>query len=66
MGFNFAALLAGTLAEGASMALALLGYGAGDFSGAYPTGQMAMFRNLKLDKGVSALAPDAALTRQDG
>lgn len=54
-----------TLAEGASMALALLGYGAGDFSGAYPTGQMAMFRNLKLDKGVSALAPDAALTRQD-
>jgi len=54
-----------TLAEGASIALALLGYGPGDFSGAYPTGQMAMYHSLKLDRGVSAARAGDALTRQD-
>jgi len=53
------------LAEGVSMALALLGYGPGDFSGAYPSGQMAMYRKLKLNTGVTAAAPTAPLTRQD-
>lgn len=39
-----------TLAEGATIVLKLLGYTAEDFSGAYPTGQLAMYRNLKLDR----------------
>jgi len=53
------------LAEGVSMALALIGYHSGDFSGAYPSGQMAMYRNLKLNTGVTAASPTAPLTRQD-
>lgn len=40
------------LAEGAAILLQLLGYGVSDFSGAYPTGQLAMYRSLKLDRGV--------------
>lgn len=53
------------LAEAASMVLSLLGYGSGDFSGAYPTGQLAMFHSLKLDRGVSAVGAASPLTRQD-
>lgn len=53
------------LAEGAAIVLALLGYGPSDFSGAYPTGQLAMYQRLKLDRGVSALGAAAPLTRQD-
>lgn len=54
-----------TLAEGVSMALSLLGYGPEDFSGAYPTGQLALYRSLRLDRGVSASSATAPLTRQD-
>lgn len=54
-----------TLAEGVSMALSLLGYGPEDFSGAYPTGQLALYRSLRLDRGVSAASATAPLTRQD-
>lgn len=54
-----------TLAEGTTIALALLGYGPADFSGAYPTGQLAMYRSLKLDRGVSVSAASAPLSRQD-
>lgn len=53
------------LAEAASMALYLLGYGPGDFSGPYPTGQLAMYNSLKLGKGVAALGSASSLTRQD-
>lgn len=54
-----------TLAEAASMVLSLLGYGPGDFSGSYPSGQLAMYRSLKLDRGVSADRAASPLTRQD-
>lgn len=54
-----------TLAEGASMVLALLGYTAEDFSGAYPTPQLALYRSLGLDQGVSAQKAAGSLTRQD-
>lgn len=53
------------LAEGATIVLQLLGYGPVDFSGAYPTGQLAMYRSLKLDRGVSASTAASPLTRQD-
>ena len=53
------------LAEGVTMALALLGYGPEDFSGAYPTGQMALYHSLKLDRGVTAADAADPLTRQD-
>lgn len=53
------------LAEGLSIVLALLGYGPQDFSGAYPTGQMAMAQSLKLTRGVTALQAASPLTRQD-
>ena len=54
-----------TLAEGVSMALQLLGYGPEDFSGSYPTGQLALYRSLRLDRGISAVSATAPLTRQD-
>ena len=54
-----------TLAEGVSMALQLLGYGPEDFSGAYPTGQLALYHRLRLDRGGSAASAAAPLTRQD-
>ena len=54
-----------TLAEGATVALKLLGYAGGDFSGAYPTGQMALFRSLKLDTDLLADRADSLLTRRD-
>ena len=53
------------LAEGVTIALSLLGYGPGDFSGAYPTGQLALYHSLKLDRGVSAAGAASAMTRQD-
>ena len=53
------------LAEAVSMVLALLGYGAGDFSGAFPTGQLAMYHRLKLSAGVTAAGASSPLTRQD-
>ena len=54
-----------SLAEGATIALALLGYGPADFSGAYPTGQLAMYRSLGLDRGVTAAGASDRLTRRD-
>jgi len=53
------------LAEAASMALALLGYGPEDFSGAFPTGQLTMYHSLKLSAGVTAAGAASTLTRQD-
>jgi len=54
-----------TLAEGCTILLKLLGYSGGDFSGAYPTGQMALFRSLKLDTDLTASQAEDVLTRQD-
>lgn len=54
-----------SLAEGVTIALQLLGYGPSDFSGAYPTGQLAMYHSLRLDRGVSTSSPTGSLTRQD-
>ena len=54
-----------TLAEGVFMVLQLLGYGPEDFSGAYPTGQLALYHSLRLDRGVSAAYASAPMTRQD-
>ena len=53
------------LAEAASMVLALLGYGPEDFSGSYPSGQLAMYNSLKLSRGVTAAGAASPLTRQD-
>ena len=53
------------LAEAASMVLSLLGYQAGDFSGSYPSGQLAMYHSLKLSQGVTAAGAASPLTRQD-
>lgn len=53
-----------TLAEGVTMVLRLLGYQNSDFTGAYPAGQMALYRNLGLDEGITA-AQNSAMTRQD-
>ncbi len=54
-----------TLAEGATVALQLLGYGPGDVAGAYPAGQLVLYRRLGLDEGVSAADPGTELTRRD-
>lgn len=54
-----------SLAEASSMVLSLLGYGPGDFSGSYPTGQLAMYNSLKLNRGVTASQASSPLTRQD-
>ena len=54
-----------TLAEGATIVLNLLGYTGSDFSGAYPTGQLALFRSLDLDTDLTATAANDTLTRQD-
>ena len=54
-----------TLAEGATIALGLLGYTAEDYSGAYPTPQLALYRSKGLDQGVSAQRASDCLTRQD-
>lgn len=52
------------LVEGVSIVLALLGYTKTDFSGAWGSGQMALYRSLGLDRGISA-SRDDAMTRQD-
>lgn len=54
-----------TLAEGVTIALQLLGYSSQDFSGAYPTPQMALYRSLKLDRGLNAQQDQDVLTRHD-
>ena len=54
-----------TLAEGVTMVLRLLGYQNSDFSGAYPSGQMALYKTLKLDEGVTATSNSSTLTRRD-
>lgn len=54
-----------TLAEGATIVLKLLGYTDADFPGAYPTGQLSLYRSLKLDRGVRAQEAGEVLTRQD-
>ena len=53
-----------TLAEGVVMALRLLGYSNSDFSGSFPAGQMAMYRTLDLDEGIT-LDQNGTMTRQD-
>lgn len=53
------------LAEGVTIVLRLLGYQDSDFSGVYPSGQMAKYHSLGLDKGVSATSNTTPLTRQD-
>lgn len=53
-----------TLKEGVTIALRLLGYSDGDFSGSWPTGQMTLYRNLDLDEGIS-IGPDGNMTRRD-
>lgn len=53
-----------TLAEGVTVALRVLGYQTGDFAGVYPSGQMAKYYDLKLDRGVTA-GQNSAMTRKD-
>lgn len=54
-----------TLAEGVTIVLQLLGYGSEDFSGAYPTPQMALYHSLKLDRGLNAQSSSTVLSRHD-
>lgn len=54
-----------TLAEGVTIILQLLGYSNEDFSGAYPTPQMALYHSLKLDRGLKAQNSSDVLTRYD-
>lgn len=54
-----------SLAEGVTMALRLLGYSDSDFTGVYPSGQMALCHTLDLDEGLSASANTDTLTRKD-
>lgn len=53
-----------TLAMGVTMAVRLLGYQDSDFSGAWPSGQMTLYRNLDLDEGIS-LGQNDNMTRLD-
>ena len=53
-----------TLAEGVVMALRLLGYTNEDFSGSFPAGQMAMYRTLDLDEGIT-IGQNDTMKRQD-
>lgn len=52
------------LEEAVNIVLKLLGYTASDFSGAWPSGQLAKYKSLKLDTGVSAKEGEE-LTRRD-
>lgn len=54
-----------TLAEGVTIVLKLLGYTSSDFSGAYPTAQMSLYRSLDLDEGVVTEKSDEDMTRLD-
>lgn len=53
-----------TLAMGVTMAVRLLGYADSDFSGAWPSGQMTLYRNLDLDEGIT-IGQNATMTRLD-
>ena len=52
------------LEEAANIVLKLLGYTASDFVGSYPDGQLAKYRSLKLDTGISA-SQGAELSRRE-
>ena len=52
-----------TLAEGVTIVLRLLGYEDADFTGVWPSGQMAQYRALDLDEGVTA-GQDSAMKRR--
>jgi len=52
------------LEEAANIVLKLLGYTTSDFVGSYPDGQLAKYRSLKLDTGISA-SQGAELTRRE-
>ncbi len=54
-----------TLAEGVTVALKLLGYSGSDFSGAFPTAQMAMYRSLGLDTNLAGRTASSVMTRRD-
>ena len=47
-----------------TIVLRLLGYQDSDFTGVWPSGQMAQYRALKLNEGVTA-GQDSAMTRRD-
>lgn len=47
-----------------TIALRLLDYGPDDFTGAYPTGQLAQYHSLKLDRGVTAQSAASPMTRR--
>ena len=53
-----------TLAEGVTIVLRLLGYADSDFTGVWPSGQMAQYRALELNEGIS-IGQDDAMTRRD-
>ncbi len=53
-----------TLAEGVTVILRLLGYADSEFTGVWPSGQMAQYRALDLDAGIS-LGQDSSMTRRD-
>ena len=53
-----------TLAEGVTLALRLLGYEDSQFTGVWPSGQMAQYRALDLDQGIT-IGQDSSMTRRD-
>ena len=53
-----------TLAEGVTVILRLLGYEDSTFTGVWPSGQMAQYRALKLNEGIS-LGQNDSMTRRD-
>ncbi|MGE4549137.1 MAG: S-layer homology domain-containing protein [Intestinibacillus sp.] len=53
-----------TAAEAATAVLKLLGYKSTDFSGAYPSGQMALYKSLGLGDGITASAA-TTMSRQN-
>ena len=53
-----------TLAEGVTLVLRLLGYEDSQFTGVWPSGQMAQYRALDLDEGIT-IGQDSSMTRRD-
>jgi len=53
-----------TLAEGVTIVLKLLGYNGSDFTGVYPSGQMALYHSLGLDENMTLSNASAVLTRR--
>lgn len=51
-----------TLAEALTVTLKMLGYTDADFTGTWPSGQMTLYRSLRLDRNITASA-SKALTR---